>query len=295
MKVRYELSGVHLFDRMSGMHVLLDEIGVKPESLCYAPRTLSIALTNACDLACHFCYAPKSRHQLTLEYLKELVKHIDELGTLEVTLGGGEPLLHPDFSRICNWIWENTKLAVSVTTHGHHFTPELISELSGRISCVRFSIDGIEPRYSQIRRRKLSDLIPIMEAVQKQIPIGINTVVSTGHVEALLHVIELAKSVGAMDLLIIPEHDNGNFTLSNTEWQALQEIVMEHSKTCQLLITESASQRLAVSSLVTHCENEFLFAHVSADMKLKMNSYEKSGLDISNLCDLDNSFKALHG
>ena len=58
-KVRLSEAGMHLFDRISGLNILLDEVKVPAGQVSRAPRYLSVALTNACELRCVFCYAPK--------------------------------------------------------------------------------------------------------------------------------------------------------------------------------------------------------------------------------------------
>ena len=62
IKVRSGPAGIQLFNRVTGLNILLDEIEIPPESWASAPRHVSIALTNACDLACPYCYAPKAPH-----------------------------------------------------------------------------------------------------------------------------------------------------------------------------------------------------------------------------------------
>jgi len=42
-KMRFSEAGVHLFDRLSGLNVLLDEVEVPPERVSPAPRYLSVA------------------------------------------------------------------------------------------------------------------------------------------------------------------------------------------------------------------------------------------------------------
>ena len=95
MRVRHERSGIHLFDRQSGTHILCDELTPVPELWSIAPRILSIALSNVCDLSCYYCYRQPTRDSLTLPFVQQVVKAVDVLETLEVTLGGGEPLLVP--------------------------------------------------------------------------------------------------------------------------------------------------------------------------------------------------------
>ncbi|WP_157431588.1 hypothetical protein [Actinomadura hibisca] len=64
-KVRLSEAGMHLFDRNTGLNILLDEVAVPPAQVSRAPRYLSVALTNACELRSSYCYAPK--HAAMLE------------------------------------------------------------------------------------------------------------------------------------------------------------------------------------------------------------------------------------
>ena len=50
IKTRVGPDGLHLFQRSSGTNILLDELCFAPELWSVAPRQISVALTNACDL-----------------------------------------------------------------------------------------------------------------------------------------------------------------------------------------------------------------------------------------------------
>src|SRR5205809_6090953 len=60
LKMRPGPSGIHFFCRETGLNVLCDEVREPCISWAAAPRQVSIALTNACDLTCPYCYAPKN-------------------------------------------------------------------------------------------------------------------------------------------------------------------------------------------------------------------------------------------
>ncbi|HJW91669.1 MAG TPA: hypothetical protein VJ436_13590, partial [Anaerolineales bacterium] len=66
-KIRIGSSGFHIFDRTTGLNVLLDEVQIPPALWAAAPRQVSIALTNVCDLACPYCFAPKNSATLDIE------------------------------------------------------------------------------------------------------------------------------------------------------------------------------------------------------------------------------------
>src|SRR5688572_26068527 len=94
MKIRAGPDGIQMFDRVTGLNVLLDEVSVPSASWAQAPRYISMALTNACDLACPYCYAPKDPAILDFERVVTWLHELDEHGCLGVGFGGGEPTLY---------------------------------------------------------------------------------------------------------------------------------------------------------------------------------------------------------
>lgn len=294
MKLRKEISGLHYFDRKSGIHILMDEVTLNENEISNSPRIVSIALTNICDLKCHFCYAPKNKETLSFESLKKITKKLDEIGVLELTFGGGEPTLFPNFTELCDWIWNNTSLGISFTTHGHKMKKEFVEQLIGNVSMIRFSIDGVEPRYSEIRGKKLSDLLTKIEFVKGKIPFGINCVVSKNGIRELEKVIELAISISSENVLIIPEHLNGVFQLTENDWVELDKIIEKYDSEIELLVTHEAANFIKSKTLEISNPNEFLFSHISADNKLKINSYDKEGIEIDNINEIEQYFKQIN-
>src|SRR5258706_1470032 len=80
-----------LFERDTGLNVLLD--GEETRHLRrVAPRTLLIAVTNACNLTCSFCYRDlESGSRWRYDTLLQFCQEADEWGGLEVALGCGDP------------------------------------------------------------------------------------------------------------------------------------------------------------------------------------------------------------
>jgi len=295
MKVRKEISGVHIFKRDTGLHILLDEIELPQEEICNSPRTFSIALTNVCDLKCPFCYAPKSKHSLDFEYLKNVILEAEKLQVLEITLGGGEPLLYPNIIELIDWIHSRTTLGVSLTTHGHHLNKKLINQIKGKLSKLRISIDDIEPRYSLIRGRPLLELEKkILEFVSNNISFGINIVVNQDYITNLPKTIEYIISLGAEDILLIPEHVNGIVKYKKKQWNLLNDIMEKYQNRIQLNVTSTTMKEIAIKTIVTAKNNEFMFAHLSADKKIKFNSYTTEGLLLLNPEELKNRFITLN-
>ena len=207
MKLRIGPNGVHLFDRISGLNVLLDELRPKESVWSTSPRQVSIALTNVCDLHCKYCYAPKHKASLQGDQVIAWLKELDADGCLGIGFGGGEPTLHPDFVDICKRVADETRLAVTFTTHGHRLTPQLVKRLKGSIHFARISVDGVGRTYEQQRGKQFTSLLRGMESIASLSPFGINVVVNERTVVELDAISELAQKVGASELLLLPQQE----------------------------------------------------------------------------------------
>src|SRR5271154_6506955 len=88
-RIRPGPDGLHFFWRETGLNILLDEVRVPARLWSNAPRHISVALTNACDLSCDFCYAPKLSASLDVERVFAWLLELDANGCLGVGFGGG--------------------------------------------------------------------------------------------------------------------------------------------------------------------------------------------------------------
>lgn len=129
-----------LFERNSGLNVLLE--GEETAHLRRrAPRTLMIAVTNYCNLACSFCYRDKQTSSLWhYETLLEFCRQADQWGVLEVAFGGGEPLVFPRWQDFVCEIYETTRLGINFTTNGTLLTESFLQAIAGHYGQIRLSI-----------------------------------------------------------------------------------------------------------------------------------------------------------
>ncbi len=170
-----------------------------------APRYVSIALTNACELRCAYCYAPKHGAMLDVERVVAWAVELDTAGCLGIGFGGGEPTAHPRFAEACRRIAESTSMAVTFTTHGHRLTPALADLLRGSVHFARLSIDGVGTTYERLRGRPFSSVCDAAALLSSVAPIGVNTVVNADTVGELDEIAAFAASLGAVELLLLPQ------------------------------------------------------------------------------------------
>ena len=65
------------------------------------PYGVSIELTARCNLDCVHCYHVRtSGSEMTTDEVRRVFDDLADLGTMELTLTGGEPLLREDFEEL---------------------------------------------------------------------------------------------------------------------------------------------------------------------------------------------------
>lgn len=283
MKFRIGPNGVHFFDRLSGLNVLLDELRPKEAFWSACPRQVSIALTNVCDLHCGYCYAPKHKASLRADQVLGWLKELDTDGCLGIGFGGGEPTLHPDFVDICKRASGETQLAVTFTTHGHRLTPQLVECLKGSIHFARISVDGVGCTYEEQRGKPFASLLRGIESIAALSPFGINVVVNERTVAELDALSELAQTVGASELLLLPQQaTTAVASMDGVVGRALQDWVSNYRGKVRLAISEAGTSGLPTCDPLPDERSLQAYAHIDASGILRANSYAPAGAKIGD-------------
>jgi len=283
MKFRIGPNGVHLFDRLSGMNVLVDELRPQETAWSTSPRQVSIALTNVCDLHCAYCYAPKHKASLRTDQVLSWLKELNTEGCLGIGFGGGEPTLHPDFVNICKQVAGETQLAVTFTTHGHRLTPQLVDCLKGSIHFARISVDGVGRTYEEQRGKQFASLLQGMESIATLSPFGINVVVNERTVAELDAISELAQRVGASELLLLPQQATTVVaSIDEVVGRALQDWVSNYRGKVRLAVSEAGASGLPACDPLPDERGLRAYAHIDASGMLRASSYSPVGAKIGD-------------
>ncbi|MCE5267639.1 MAG: radical SAM protein [Planctomycetaceae bacterium] len=280
-KVRLSPSGVHLFERNSGVNVLLDEIQIEPARWATAPRHVSVALTNTCDLACSYCFAPKNPASLDFQRLTNWLDELDTYGCLGVGFGGGEPTLFPRFADVCRYAAHHTELAVSFTTNARHLTDALIASLAGSAHFVRVSMDGVGPTYEALRCQPFPLLRRRLKSIHTIAPFGINYVVNSRTVVELDAAISFAADMGASEFLLLPEQPiRGNGGIDTCTEQLLRTWVHGYRGSIPLTVSEAGADQLPTCNPLPGEAGLHAYAHIDATGFLKRSSFDAYGVNI---------------
>ena len=281
MRIRRGPAGIQMFDRATGLNVLLDEVIVPAASWAASPRYMSIALTNACDLACPYCYAPKEPAALDFERVAGWLDELDMNGCLGVGFGGGEPTLYRGLAELCRYAAQETRLAVTLTTHAHRLDDSLAASLAGSVHFLRISMDGVGSTYEALRGRSFAALRRRFETLRSLAPFGINYVVNVRTLPHLNAAIELAAEVGAAEFLLLPEQPTGvGGGIDDQTVRTLRQWVNRYRGMVRLSVSEAGADGLPTCNPLARETGLRAYAFISASGTLKRSSFDVDGTNV---------------
>ena len=298
VRFRRDPIGVHFFCRDTGLNVLFDEAKVVPSEWSIAPRHVSIALGNACDFKCPYCYAPKNAGRIEAHQAIEWAEELDRLDCLGVGFGGGEPTLHKDLAVICREISVRTALSISLTTHGHHFDRNLSDALAGHVHMIRVSMDGLHDVYEANRGHSFAKLQARIPIIRDTARFGVNYLVNASTVAGLTQAAEFAFSEGASELLLLPEvGPGGRLDLNEAVLDRFEEWISENHGIFRLAISEIGTRGVSGPWLPIrqdeHPCRELM--HIDAAGGLRPDAFSERSVRISDFDTLAKAITALRG
>jgi mycofactocin radical SAM maturase len=168
-----------------------------------APVNLTWEITHQCNLRCVHCLSASSMasdSELNFTECKSIVDQLADLKVFEINFGGGEPLLKDFFLPLLDYIHKKG-IVTCISTNGTVLTDEAIDCFDNNpLVYVQVSLDGATPQVNDaIRGRGTFDRIisGIERLAGKNIPLSINTVVTSRNYFQLKRLKELAITYGA--------------------------------------------------------------------------------------------------
>src|SRR5450432_3540878 len=134
-----------------------------------------------CNLACTYCneYDDSSK-PVAIEIMYQRLDRLAALGTMIVTISGGEPLLHPDLDSVVARIRRNGAIA-GMITNGYMLTAGRIESLNrAGLDHLQISIDNVMPDEVSKKSLKVLDKKLQLLAGYAEFHVNINSVVGGG-------------------------------------------------------------------------------------------------------------------
>jgi radical SAM protein with 4Fe4S-binding SPASM domain len=175
-------------------------------SSCMEGKRIQLAvweITLKCNLACNHCgsRAGTARpDELTTAEALDVVRQLDDVGTVEVVLIGGEAFLRPDWHLIATEI-SRRGMMCTIVTGGRGVTADLALQMRDcGVAHVAVSIDGLEATHDSLRALTGSyaaALAAVRQVAAARIPCSVNTQISR---KALPELEEMAAALVAEEI-----------------------------------------------------------------------------------------------
>jgi radical SAM protein with 4Fe4S-binding SPASM domain len=143
------------------------------------PLTAQILVTERCDQACVHCYLPalRSREELSLTEIDDLLGQLRQAGTLFVIVSGGEPTVRPDFLEILALVRQH-HLALRLYTNGRNIDPTLARAIAGfSPASVDISLYGSTAATHELVSRTPGSFARTVQAIGELAGLGIRVTV----------------------------------------------------------------------------------------------------------------------
>lgn len=183
----------------------------------HIPFFSSIEITSRCNLRCTFCYLDHSDNdELSTEEIKDYLDQLAGLGSLFLSLTGGEPLLRKDFWEIAQHA-HDLGFAINLKTNGT-LIDEKTADRIARLSFYRVDISllGATPevhdRITQVRGSLEKTIQAVKRLRQRDIKVFLMSTIIRDNLPEFMKMKELADETDAplaSTPLVYPKNDAG--------------------------------------------------------------------------------------
>jgi MoaA/NifB/PqqE/SkfB family radical SAM enzyme len=137
------------------------------------PLLAQMVVIRRCNLSCGYCNEYDDHSDpLAFDELCRRIDHLAELGTVTVTLTGGEPLLHPRLDELVARVVSHGMVCTTIT-NGYPVTKRWIERLNlAGLSWVQISIDNLEP--NDVSQKSFSKIKHKLQLLREHARFGVN-------------------------------------------------------------------------------------------------------------------------
>lgn len=185
------------------------QASLKGQERLETPNILLMSLTKACNFRCIYCFNASGssyENELSGDEWCNIIEQAQQLGVLQVLVTGGEPTIHPEFTKILHKL-KTLDMDFKLFTNGGYLTDEILDLLSG--SSVQVSLDTADRDiHKQLTGADTFNIVigNMKRLIKCGIPVSVKSVITTLNVNGLENLYDLCNDLG-VDLLSIDKFD----------------------------------------------------------------------------------------
>ena len=148
-------------------------------------KELLIEICKKCYLDCRFCSSnadEKTLYCLDFDQIKSIINDTNKLNIDNIEISGGEPIVHPDFLKICEYLKANNK-KILLYTSGNIKNKENLVQIPNKIlkrlkeleiDAIRFNLQSHDPLIHNFLTNT-SSFENTLSSLETSIKLGLNT------------------------------------------------------------------------------------------------------------------------
>jgi len=209
----------------------------------FAPITIDMALTRACNFKCVYCYSQLQENKgqkITIDVMRRFLDDCAEIGVKGVSLvSDGESSVSPAYTFTVTYGYKKG-LSMASGTNGYLLTEDVLEEILPCLTYLRFNISAGEPkRFSEIMgvpeswyHRVISNIkkaTQIKKRLNLAVTIGMQMVLMPEFKDQILPLAKLGKELRP-DYLIIKhcsDDETGALGVNYAAYKELYEVLKE--------------------------------------------------------------------
>jgi MoaA/NifB/PqqE/SkfB family radical SAM enzyme len=161
------------------------------------PVLTQLVVTRRCNLSCGYCFEyDNTSTPVPAGLLLRRIDRVAELGTIVLTLTGGEPLLHPELDRLVARVVERG-VVCTLISNGYPLTAAWIDRLNrARLTALQLSVDSLHP--NQATQKAWSQLERPLRLLREgaRFAVSVNAVVGACPPDELRTLVGLVREAG---------------------------------------------------------------------------------------------------
>lgn len=170
----------------------------------YKPKWAVVEITDKCNFNCEWCYmgcrVTKVGKCMTKHTFSMILHILQNAGIIQVTLGGGEPLIHPNLIEFVSLV-KQKNMIVHIISNGWFIDEPMAIKLGNAgADQVQMNIDSVNPeKHDAIRGIKGSHArtLKAFQYIKKAGITGVcQTVLTTRNIDEIKDIIILARNLG---------------------------------------------------------------------------------------------------
>lgn len=196
-------------------------------------KTVVLSITGYCNYRCRHCSvsAPQgAMGEMTLEQVKDVLLQIKDCGLKEIMLIGGEPMVHPHFREIIEFIQEQNLVLQGIFTNCSLITEEFLDWLLAKnlhpFFKTSFDLCGFHDKMRGVPGAEEKCYKAFELFKRKGFGVSCEICVSKESLPALLPTLEKLAQCGVSLATVYPPLDCGNWkNVNKSEKLTMQELV----------------------------------------------------------------------